>query len=112
MLTRVQRDYGNPRVLITENGCSDPFSDGPAVIEDDFRIGYLRRHLEAVKSAMEAGANIGGYFHWTIVDNWEWAEGYRSKFGLVAQDRASGVRTPKASYGWFTALAGSGLLDA
>lgn len=111
-LERVRTQYGNPRVLITENGCSDPFSDGPAVIEDEFRIDYVRRHLEAVKAAMEAGADIGGYFHWTLLDNWEWAEGYRSKFGLVAHDRATGVRTPKASYAWFSALARSGALDA
>jgi beta-glucosidase len=109
-LERVRTEYGNPRVLITENGCSDPFSDGPAVIDDQFRIEYVRRHLEAVKAAMEAGADIGGYFHWTLLDNWEWAEGYRSKFGLVAHDRATGVRTPKASYAWFGALARSGVL--
>jgi beta-glucosidase len=112
MLERVRTQYGNPRVLITENGCSDPFSDGPAELEDAFRIAYVRRHLEAVKAAMEAGANVGGYFHWTLIDNWEWAEGYRSKFGLVAMDRATGVRTPKASYAWFSALARSGALDA
>jgi beta-glucosidase len=112
VLLRLRDHYGNPRVLITENGCSDPFSDGPAIIEDNFRIDYVRRHLEAVKSAMEAGCDIGGYFHWTLVDNWEWAEGYRSKFGLVAQDRTSGVRMPKASYRWFAALARSGVLKA
>ncbi len=112
LLQRVREQYGNPRVLITENGCSDPFSTGPAVTDDRFRIDYLRRHLEAVKSAMEAGSQVGGYFHWTLVDNWEWAEGYRSKFGLVAQDRASGARTEKASYAWFKALAESGALPA
>jgi len=109
-LLRVRDQYGNPPVIITENGCSDPFSDGPAVIEDQFRIDYLRQHLEAVKSAMEGGCDIGGYFHWTLVDNWEWAEGYRSKFGLVAHDRETGVRTPKASYRWFSELARSGAL--
>lgn len=111
ILERVRTEYGNPRVLITENGCSDPFSDGPADLADQFRIDYVRRHLEAVKAAMEAGANIGGYFHWTLLDNWEWAEGYRSKFGLVAHDRTSGVRTKKASYEWFRALAQSGVLE-
>lgn len=109
-LERVRTEYGNPRVLITENGCSDPFSDGPADLQDQFRIDYLRRHLEAVKAAMEAGANVGGYFHWTLLDNWEWAEGYRSKFGLVAHDRASGVRTKKASYAWFSELVRGGEL--
>lgn len=107
----LRRDYGNPRVLITENGCSDTFSTGPAVLDDGFRIAYVRRHLEAVKRAMEDGSPIGGYFHWTLVDNWEWAEGFRSKFGLVAQDRSTGARTIKASYAWFKALAESGTLD-
>ncbi len=111
MLARLRTRYANPNVLITENGCSDPFSDGPALIEDEFRIAYVRAHLEAVKREMEAGARIGGYFHWTLIDNWEWAEGYRSKFGLVAMDRATGVRTPKRSHQWFAALARSGLLD-
>lgn len=111
MLDRLRTRYGNPLVYITENGCSDPFSDGPAVLDDGFRIDYLRAHLEAVKMAMEAGARIAGFFHWTLIDNWEWALGYRSKFGLVAMDRASGVRTPKASYRWFANLAATGLLD-
>jgi beta-glucosidase len=59
---------------------------------------------------MEAGSRVGGYFTWTLIDNWEWDIGYTSKFGLVAMDRATGVRTPKASYAWFKALAESGTL--
>jgi beta-glucosidase len=105
VLKMVRDDYGNPPVLITENGCSDPFGGGPAVIDDGFRSQYLRRHLEAVKSAMESGSRIGGYFTWTLIDNWEWDIGYTSKFGLVAMDRATGVRTPKASYAWFKKVA-------
>lgn len=111
MLERLRTRYGNPLVYITENGCSDPFSDGPALLDDTFRIDYLRAHLEAVKAAMQSGARVAGYFHWTLIDNWEWALGYRSKFGLVAMDRDTGVRTPKASYRWFAALAATGLLD-
>ncbi len=110
VLARVRRDYGNPPVLITENGCSDPFGTGPAVIDDGFRGQYLRRHLEAVKSAMEAGSRIGGYFAWTLIDNWEWDIGYTSKFGLVAMDRTTGARTPKASYAWFRRVATTGML--
>ena len=111
ILKRLREEYGNPRVLITENGCSDPFTDDPAIQNDAFRIAYLRRHLEAVKSAMEAGSRVGGYFHWTLVDNWEWAEGYRSKFGVVSQDRSNGLRATKASYAWFKALAMTGRLN-
>jgi len=110
VLKMVRDEYGNPPVLITENGCSDPFGNGPGVIDDGFRSEYLRRHLEAVKSAMESGSRIGGYFTWTLIDNWEWDIGYTSKFGLVAMDRTTGVRTPKASYAWFKQVATTGLL--
>jgi beta-glucosidase len=110
MLDRVRREYGAPRMMVTENGCSDPFGGGPAILDDEFRISYLRRHLEAVLAAREAGCDVGGYFEWTLIDNFEWDLGYTSKFGLVAMDRTTGVRTPKASYQWFKALAESGLL--
>ncbi|WP_454714962.1 GH1 family beta-glucosidase [Caulobacter segnis] len=112
VLDRVRREYGAPKMMVTENGCSDPFGNGPGILKDDFRIAYLRRHLEAVLAAREAGCDVRGYFEWTLIDNFEWDLGYTSKFGLVAMDRATGVRTPKASYAWFKALAGSGLLPA
>lgn len=110
-LSRLRRHYGNPFVLVTENGCSDPLTAGSAIIDDRFRIDYLRGHLEAVKLAMEEGSKIGGYFVWTLVDNWEWDSGYTAKFGLVAMDRATGLRTPKASYAWMKRLATSGRLE-
>jgi len=112
VLDRVRREYGGPRMLVTENGCSDPFGRGPAVLRDEFRIAYLRRHLQAVLAAREAGCDVRGYFEWTLIDNFEWDLGYTSKFGLVAMDRATGVRTPKASYQWFKALAESGVLPS
>ena len=110
ILDRVRRDYGAPRLMVTENGCSDPFGKGPAILDDQFRITYLRRHLEAVLAAREAGCDVGGYFEWTLVDNFEWDLGYTSKFGLVAMDRQTGARTPKASAAWYAALAKSGSL--
>jgi beta-glucosidase len=112
MLSRVREDYGNPKVLITENGCSDPLSmTAPAILDDAFRIAYLRRHLEVVKLAMEQGSPIGGYFVWTLVDNWEWEQGFTAKFGMCAMDRKTGVRATKKSYEWFKALAKTGQLD-
>ncbi|MFT4252197.1 MAG: family 1 glycosylhydrolase, partial [Caulobacter sp.] len=110
VLARLRNEYGNPPVFVTENGCSDPFGDGPGIQADTFRIAFLRRHLQAVKAAMEAGSPVKGFFAWCLIDNWEWALGYRSKFGLVTHDRATGVRTPKASYAWYAALARSGVL--
>jgi beta-glucosidase len=113
VLAWLRTDYGNPRVIITENGCSDPIKVGGAAIQDDqFRIAYIRRHLETVKAAMESGSPIDGYFVWSIIDNWEWDSGFASKFGLVSQAGPGGVRAPKASYAWFKALAESGLLPA
>lgn len=112
ILDRVRREYGAPRMLVTENGCSDPFGTGPAILNDQFRISYLRRHLEAVLAAREAGCDVRGYFEWTLIDNFEWDLGYTSKFGLVAMDRTTGARTPKASSAWFKALAQTGTLPA
>jgi len=112
VLARVRNDYGNPPVIITENGCSDPLGNGPAMVDDKFRIDYIRRHLDVVKAEMEQGSPIHGYFVWSILDNWEWNSGYTSKFGLVAVDRATGARTPKKSYSWFAELAKTGLLKS
>jgi beta-glucosidase len=109
MLARVRDEYGNPPVLITENGCSDPLNHA-AVLDDQFRIDYLAKHLAIVKSEMEKGSPIGGFFIWTIVDNWEWDSGFTAKFGLVAMDRKTGVRTKRKSYAWFTDLARTGKL--
>ncbi len=107
VLMRLKTQYGNPRVIITENGCSDPFGSGPAEMNDPFRIAYLRRHLEVVKAAMEAGSPVGGFFVWSLMDNWEWSLGFTSKFGLCTRERA-----PKASFAWLKQLAATGLLDA
>jgi beta-glucosidase len=112
VLDRVRREYGAPKMLVTENGCSDPFSSGSAILDDTFRIKYLRRHLEAVLAAREAGCDVRGYFEWTLIDNFEWDLGYTSKFGLTAMEAASGRRIPKASYAWFKALAQSGTLPS
>ena len=112
VLARLRNDYGNPPILITENGCSDPIGNGPALIDDPFRIKYLTQHLEAVKGEMENGSPIGGYFTWTSVDNWEWESGFTAKFGMVAMDRKTGTRTPKTSYAWYGELAKTGALPS
>jgi beta-glucosidase len=109
-LARVRDDYGNPPVFITENGCSDRFSNNPAVIDDGFRIDYLKRHMAVVKAEMENGSPVKGFFVWSLIDNWEWNSGYTSKFGMVAMNRTTGVRTRKKSYDWYAALAKAGVL--
>ncbi|WP_438829006.1 GH1 family beta-glucosidase [Streptomyces hintoniae] len=97
LLTGLRDRYGDrlPPVVITENGCSYPGLD------DQDRIGYLDGHIRALHDALAAGVDVRGYFVWSLLDNFEWAEGYARRFGLVHVDFATLERTPKASYGWF-----------
>ena len=112
VLKRLTKDYDNPRLIVTENGCSDPLGDHAAIINDDFRIHFLSTHLRAVAQAIDNGSRVEGFFVWSLLDNWEWDAGFTSKFGLVAQNVNTGERTPKKSYAWFADLAETGLLPA
>lgn len=96
LLTGFAERYGDrlPPVVITENGCS---YEG---VDDQRRITYLDGHIRALHRAMEAGVDVRGYFVWSLLDNFEWAEGYARRFGLVHVDYDTLERTPKASYGW------------
>ena len=89
-------------VYITENGTSDvdePFKDGQ--ICDDGRIEYTKNTLTRVHQAIAQGYMIKGYFHWSLLDNWEWCIGYTAKYGLVRVDFQTGERTPKKSAFWY-----------
>jgi beta-glucosidase len=107
LLTMFKDRYGDrlPPIYITENGCSvvdEPAPDG--TIDDQPRIGYLDSHLRAMHDAMTAGVDVRGYFTWSLMDNFEWAEGYTQRFGLVHVDFATQQRTPKASFAWYKGL--------
>jgi beta-glucosidase len=94
-----------PPIYITENGCSaadEPAADGS--IDDQFRISYLDGHIRAVADAIRAGVDVRGYLVWSLLDNFEWAEGYHQRFGLVHVDFATQRRTPKSSFTWFRDL--------
>ncbi|MET9252597.1 GH1 family beta-glucosidase [Streptomyces sp. NPDC003717] len=99
LLTSFAARYGArlPPIMITENGCS---YEGLA---DQDRIAYLDGHLRALHDALAAGVDVRGYFVWSLLDNFEWAEGYARRFGLVHVDYATQARTPKASYAWYRA---------
>ena len=73
-------------------------------VDDQPRIDYLDAHLRAVATACQRGVDVRGYYTWSLMDNFEWAEGYTQRFGLVHVDFATGERTPKASYDWYRAL--------
>jgi beta-glucosidase len=105
-LAILRTQYGNPELLITENGAAypDPPPSG-GVINDTARLGFLRGHLQAAAQAIAAGSHLRGFFAWTLTDNFEWAEGFGPRFGLVAVSRPSQARTPKASLAWYGACA-------
>ncbi|MFJ9723023.1 GH1 family beta-glucosidase [Streptomyces sp. NPDC101209] len=100
LLTGFRERYGDrlPPVVVTENGCSYPGLD------DQDRIAYLDGHVRALHDAVEAGVDVRGYFVWSLLDNFEWAEGYERRFGLVHVDFATQARTPKSSYRWYREL--------
>ncbi|MGA5759158.1 GH1 family beta-glucosidase [Nonomuraea bangladeshensis] len=104
LLTGFKARYGAalPPIHITENGCSqeDVLTAG-GTIEDEGRIAFLRDHIAAMRQAMDEGVDVRGYFVWSLLDNFEWAEGYHQRFGLVHVDYATLRRTPKASYRWY-----------
>jgi beta-glucosidase len=107
VLTLFAERYGDrlPPVYITENGCSlrDEVADD-GTIDDQPRIGYLEGHLRATHDAITAGVDVRGYFCWSLMDNFEWGEGYHQRFGLVHVDFETQRRTPKGSFGWYRDL--------
>jgi beta-glucosidase len=106
ILLDLRENYGNPLIYITENGAFFPEAPGPSGrVDDGERIAYLRDHMTAAHQAIAAGVNLGGYFVWTLIDNWEWAHGFSATFGLARVDRATLTRSPKASYDWFARTA-------
>jgi len=100
-LVRLSREYLPPTMYITENGMAnaDTLVDGR--VQDTARIEYLRRHLHAVARAIELGADVAGYFYWSLLDNFEWDSGYSKRFGLYHVNYASQVRTAKDSAHWY-----------
>lgn len=107
MLALLRVRYGEklPPIYITENGCS--YADGPNAVgrvEDRRRIEYLDGHLRALHGAINDGADVRGYFTWSLLDNFEWAAGYEQRFGLVHIDYDTQKRTPKDSFYWYRDL--------
>lgn len=104
-LVRIQRDYDPPAIVITENGAAfDDRLEGDAV-HDPQRVDYLRTHLQAALRAIEEGVRLRGYFCWSLLDNFEWAEGYSKRFGLVYVDYPTQRRIVKDSGRFFAEVA-------
>ena len=104
-LARVAHEYGPPAIAVTENGAT--FEDVPGAdgsVDDSARVGYLASHIDAAAAAIAEGVPLIGYFAWSLLDNYEWALGYSTRFGIVHVDFASQRRTIKASGNWYRSL--------
>jgi len=102
LLEWIRRGYAPEHVLITENGAAFEDELGPdGRVVDPERIAFLEGHLAAVRESLEAGMPLEGYFVWSLLDNFEWAQGYHQRFGVVHVDFESQRRTPKASAWWY-----------
>jgi beta-glucosidase len=113
MLRRLTRDFDRPVLEITENGCS--YADGPdaeGVIRDTRRTDFYRGYLGAVSRAIDEGADVRGYHAWTLMDNFEWAEGFRQRFGLAHVDFETCERTLKESGRWYGQVAAENGFDS
>ena len=98
-LESLKSEYGKIPLYLTENGAAFEES-GPGkskVMDDPRRVEYLREHLRAARRAIDCGVDLRGYFAWSLLDNFEWAEGYSKKFGLFHVDFETQRRTPKSS---------------
>lgn len=103
ILVRVADEYTKLPLYVTENGAA--FYDPPVAlaegVDDPLRVAYLREHLLAVRDAITRGAEVRGYFAWSLMDNFEWSEGYARRFGIVHVDYATQTRTVKRSGRWY-----------
>jgi beta-glucosidase len=102
LLVRIRQEYPAIPLYITENGAAfydyvDPEGD----VDDEDRVGYLEAHFLAALTAIERGVDLRGYFVWSLIDNFEWAEGYSKRFGIVFVDYGTQRRTPKQSALWY-----------
>lgn len=110
LLLRLTSDYSLPPIYITENGAAftdNVSSDG--AVHDERRVNYFREHLGAVREAMAEGADIRGYFAWSLLDNFEWAEGYSKRFGLIYVDYPTQQRIIKDSGKWYAQVIAYGV---
>lgn len=106
ILKTIQQRYKPREMFIAENGyaTAEPDTSGPP-LDDVSRISYITQHLRFLRKAMDEGVNMKGYFVWSLLDSFEWNDGMKWHFGLVAVDPATLKRIPKRSYHWYGALA-------
>ena len=108
LLMRLKNDYGNPPIVVTENGMANKDAPGEeGRVDDGARVEYLKKHFAAAARAIKDGADLRGYMVWSLMDNFEWAQGYSKRFGVVYVDYPTQRRTMKKSAGWYSRVIAS-----
>ena len=110
-LMRLRDEYGNPPCFITENGFPLPEAPGRDPLDDPERVAYLADHVALVGKAIERGVDCRGYFHWSLLDNFEWAFGHTMRFGLLRTDFTTQERQKRKSASWYRELASRNWLE-
>ena len=98
----VSKEYGNPKIYITENGVCDNAMPENGVINDETRIDLLGKFLAGLHGAIQDGADVRAYYQWSLMDNFEWALGNSMRFGIVYTDFETLARIPKASAAFYS----------
>ncbi|HNW35044.1 MAG TPA: family 1 glycosylhydrolase, partial [Candidatus Ozemobacteraceae bacterium] len=102
LLLALHRERPDLPIDITENGIGQPDVPGPdGQVNDQTRIEFVRDHLIAIHRAMAAGAKVRGYYHWSLLDNFSWINGFKKRYGFFHVDRTTMERHPKASAFWY-----------
>jgi beta-glucosidase len=113
ILVALDREAPRLPLYITENGCAaDDYVTPEGEVNDGERIAFLEGHLEAAWQAIQDGVNLAGYFHWSLMDNFEWARGYQRRFGLYFVDFGTQRRLPKRSAAFYSKVARTGVLPS
>ncbi|MCM3355015.1 glycoside hydrolase family 1 protein [Bacillus halotolerans] len=110
ILINLKENYGNIECFISENGMGvegeERFRDEQGMIQDDYRIEFIKEHLKWIHRAIQEGSNVKGYHLWTFMDNWSWTNAYKNRYGFVSVNlKKDGERTVKKSGKWFKELA-------
>jgi len=101
ILKWIDQRYNHPPIVLTENGCATVENMTANAVDDPSRVAFLTGYMNAAKQAIADGVDLRGYFVWSYVNNYEWASGYGTRFGIHHVDYTTQVRTPKTSAKWF-----------
>ena len=104
LLTSLSGQYPGVPLYVTENGAAYPDTVRGGTVDDRQRLSFIAAHVRAVHEAIDAGADVRGYFTWSLLDNFEWAWGYGCRFGIVYVDYDTQHRIPKSSARWYASL--------